>query len=81
VVFATLIVIVFYGMGKARRLVHARAQDENATTGCTLATITGNYGALSGFAAYNGGFDATIGILKLTETDNPSRRDFDNFIT
>jgi len=54
-VFATLMVIVFYSLGKTRRVVHARAQDESATTGCTLGTITGSYGALSSFAAYNGG--------------------------
>jgi hypothetical protein len=72
-IFATLIVIAFCGLGKTRRVVHARAQDESATTGCTLATITGNYGVLSSFAAYNGGVDATIGILKLTELDGKGK--------
>jgi hypothetical protein len=46
-VFATLIVIVFYGLATTHPVVHARAQDENATTGCTLATISGDYGSLA----------------------------------
>src|SRR6516162_4376573 len=65
-IFATLIVIVFYGLGKTGRVVQAHAQDdENATTGCTLATIKGNYGLLSSLGATPEGFDATIGILQL----------------
>ena len=65
-IFATLVVIAFFGLGNTRRPAHARAQeDENATTGCTLATIKGNYGLLSSLGASSGGFDATIGILAL----------------
>jgi hypothetical protein len=45
-VFATLIVIVFYGLAMTRPAVQARAAYESTTTGCTLATIKGNYGSL-----------------------------------
>jgi hypothetical protein len=72
--FATLMVIAFYGLGKTSHLVHAHAQDdENVTTGCTLATIKGNYGLLSSLGATPEGFDATIGILQL---DGKGKADF-----
>jgi len=73
-IFATLIGIVFYGLGKTGRVVHAHAQDdENATTGCTLATIKGNYGLLSSLGANPEGFDATIGVLT---PDGTGKADF-----
>ena len=64
--FATLIVIVFYGLATTRPVVHARAQDENATTGCTLATIEGNYGVLATGTAP--GYSTRTGIFTLYGT-------------
>jgi hypothetical protein len=64
-VLATLIVIVFLGLATMRPVVHARAQDENTTTGCTLATVAGNYGGLgSGTGAGVTRF-TSVGIYEL----------------
>jgi hypothetical protein len=63
-VFATMITIVFFGLGKPRSVTHAQADDTAATTGCTLATISGNYGFLeNGNIAYVGTYN-DIGIFE-----------------
>jgi hypothetical protein len=61
--FATLVVIVFYGLATTHPVVHARVQDENATTGCTLATLTGNYGVLANGLNGTGPF-TDVGIFE-----------------
>jgi hypothetical protein len=63
-VFATLIVVVFYGLATTRPVVHARAQDEAGTTGCTLATLTGNYGVLATGTYFSVGPFTDVGIFE-----------------
>ena len=62
---ATLLAIVFFGLSAKRPVVHAQADDESTTTGCTLATIKGNYGFEgSGIDTQVGGPYARVGLFE-----------------
>jgi hypothetical protein len=62
-VSAILAVVLFYCFAGTRPVAQAHAQDQNATTGCTLATISGSYGTVSFSGASSGGFAGEVGIL------------------
>ena len=63
-VFATIATIAFFGLVTPRSVTHAQAGDSVAATGCTLATISGNYGYLeNGGVAYVGAYNG-VGIFE-----------------
>jgi hypothetical protein len=61
-VFAALVVIVFSGLATGP-VVQVRADDENATTACTLATLAGSYGGLATGTVSGIGPITSVGIF------------------